>query len=53
MIGVFGFSRVFLLGILIFKVLTARRLYKSLDVKGLTVALRRRLSELVLTSFVY
>jgi hypothetical protein len=33
--GVFvGFSRIFLLGILIFKGLTARRLYKSLGVKG-------------------
>jgi hypothetical protein len=30
-----GFSRIFLLGILIFKGLTARRLYKSLGVKGL------------------
>jgi hypothetical protein len=36
MICVFvGFSRVFLLGILIFKGLTARRLYKSFGVKGL------------------
>jgi hypothetical protein len=35
-IGVFvGFSRIFLLEILIFKGLTARRLYKSLGVKGL------------------
>jgi hypothetical protein len=35
-IGVFvGFSRIYLLGILIFKVLTARRLYKSFGVKGL------------------
>jgi hypothetical protein len=35
-IGVFvGFSRIFLLGILIFKGLTARRLYKSFGVKGL------------------
>jgi hypothetical protein len=35
-IGVFvGFSRIFLLGILIFKGLTARRLYKSFDFKGL------------------
>jgi hypothetical protein len=34
--GVFvGFSCIFLLGILIFKGLTARRLYKSFDVKGL------------------
>jgi hypothetical protein len=31
------FSRIFLLGILIFKGLTARRLYKSFGVKGLTV----------------
>jgi hypothetical protein len=30
------FSRIFLLGILIFKGLTARRLYMSFDVKGLT-----------------
>jgi hypothetical protein len=30
-----GFSRIFLLGILIFKRLTARRLYKSFGVKGL------------------
>jgi hypothetical protein len=29
-----GFSRIFLLGILIFKGLTARRLYKSFGVKG-------------------
>jgi hypothetical protein len=35
-IGVFvGFSRTFLLEILIFKGLTARRLYKSFGVKGL------------------
>jgi hypothetical protein len=35
-IGVFvGFSRIFLLGILIFEGLTARRLYKSFGVKGL------------------
>jgi hypothetical protein len=40
MIGAFvGFSRVFLLGILIFKGLTARRLYKSFGVKGLTLLL--------------
>jgi hypothetical protein len=39
MIGVFvGFSRMFLLGILIFKGLTALRLYKLLGVKGLTWA---------------
>jgi hypothetical protein len=30
-----GFSRIFLLWILIFKGLTARRLYKSFGVKGL------------------
>jgi hypothetical protein len=36
MIGVFvGFSRIFVLGILIFKGLTARRLYKTSGVKGL------------------
>jgi hypothetical protein len=36
MIGVFvGFSRIFLLGILMFKGLTARRLYMSFGVKGL------------------
>jgi hypothetical protein len=29
------FSRIFLLGILVFKGLTARRLYKSFGVKGL------------------
>jgi hypothetical protein len=32
-----GFSRIFLLGILIFKGLTARRLYKPFGVKGLMV----------------
>jgi hypothetical protein len=38
MIGVYvGFSRIFLPGILIFKGLTARRLYKSFGVKGLIV----------------
>jgi hypothetical protein len=31
-----GFSSIFLLGILIFKGLIARRLYKSFDIKGLT-----------------
>jgi hypothetical protein len=31
-----GFSRIFLLGILIFKGLTAQRLYKSFGVKELT-----------------
>jgi hypothetical protein len=36
MIGTFvGFSRIFLLGILIFKGLTERRLYKTFGVKGL------------------
>jgi hypothetical protein len=36
MIGVFvGISRIFLLGILIFKGFTARRLCKSFGVKGL------------------
>jgi hypothetical protein len=35
-LGLFvGFSLIFLLGILIVKGLTARRLYKSLGVKGL------------------
>jgi hypothetical protein len=39
MIGVFvGFSNIFLLWILIFKGLTARRLYKSFGVKGLNDA---------------
>jgi hypothetical protein len=38
MIGVFvGFSRIFLLGILIFKGLTARPLCKLFGVKGLSV----------------
>jgi hypothetical protein len=37
-IGVFvGFSRIFLLRILIFKGLTARCLYKSFGVKGLSL----------------
>jgi hypothetical protein len=37
--GVFvGFSRIFLMGILIFKGLTARRLYKSFGIKGLMSA---------------
>jgi hypothetical protein len=36
MIGAFvGFSRIFLLGILVFKGLSARRLYKSFGVIGL------------------
>jgi hypothetical protein len=34
-----GFSRIFLLGILIFKGLTAQRLYKSFGVKGLITTL--------------
>jgi hypothetical protein len=39
-IGVFvDFSRIFLLGILIFKGLTARRLYKSFGVKGLSCSM--------------
>jgi hypothetical protein len=37
-IGVFvGLSRIFLLGVLIFKGLTARRPYKSFGVKGLII----------------
>jgi hypothetical protein len=36
-----GFSRIFLLGILIFKGLTARHLYKSFGVKGLSQGLQR------------
>jgi hypothetical protein len=43
MIDVFvGFSSIFLLGILIFKGLTARRLYKSFGVKGLMIFDSRR-----------
>jgi hypothetical protein len=39
MIDVFvGFSRIFLLRILIFKGLTEQRLYKSFGVKGLNVS---------------
>jgi hypothetical protein len=34
-----GFSRIFLLGILIFKGFTARHLYKSFGVKGLILSL--------------
>jgi hypothetical protein len=50
-----GFSRIYLLAILIFKGLTARRLYKSFGVKGLT-ALRpnsktKRNHEICLTYF--
>jgi hypothetical protein len=42
MIDVFvGFSRIFLLGILFFKGLIARRFYKSFGVKGLTNFLDR------------
>jgi hypothetical protein len=38
MVGAFvGFSRIFLLGILIFKGFNARRLYKSFGAKGLMV----------------
>jgi hypothetical protein len=33
-----GFSRIFLLEILIFKELTARRLYKSFGIIGLTLS---------------
>jgi hypothetical protein len=41
MIVVFvGFSRIFLLGILIFKRLIARRLYKSFGVKRLITGLK-------------
>jgi hypothetical protein len=36
MVAFVGFSRVFLLGILIFKRLTARRLYRSFGVRGLS-----------------
>jgi hypothetical protein len=36
MVAFVSFSRIFLLGILIFKWLTARRLYKSFGVKGLS-----------------
>jgi hypothetical protein len=36
--GVFvGFPRIFLMGILLFKGLTGRRLYKSFGVKGLRI----------------
>jgi hypothetical protein len=35
MVAYVGFSRIFVLGILIFKALTARRLYKPFGVKGL------------------
>jgi hypothetical protein len=36
-----GFSRIFLLGILIFRGITARRLYKSFGVKGLVKTRRK------------
>jgi hypothetical protein len=39
-----GFSRIYLLGILTFKGLTARRLFKSFVVKGLIVLLSHRFS---------
>jgi hypothetical protein len=40
MISIFvGFSSLFLLGILIFKELTARRVYKSFGVKGLSTTI--------------
>jgi hypothetical protein len=39
-----GFTRIFLLGILIFKRLTAQRLYKSFGVKGLTRLVYENLS---------
>jgi hypothetical protein len=38
-----GFSRIFLLGILIFKGITARRVYKSFGAKGLKKQLAVRL----------
>jgi hypothetical protein len=44
------FSRIFLLGILIFKGLTALRVYKSFGVKGLTEAARFTLTEAAPTS---
>jgi hypothetical protein len=37
LVYLFGFSRIFLLGILVFKGLTARRVYKSFGVKGLMI----------------
>jgi hypothetical protein len=40
MLHLFGYSRIFLLEILIFKGLTAPRLYKSFGVKGLNVTRR-------------
>jgi hypothetical protein len=48
MIGVFvGFLRLFLLGILIFKGLIARRLYKSFGVKGSKRELKMRYEQVV------
>jgi hypothetical protein len=43
-----GFSRIFLLGILIFKGLTERRLYKSFGVKGLNPSAQRWLPKFFL-----
>jgi hypothetical protein len=40
-----GFSRLFLLGILIFKGLTARRLYKSFGIEGLKAAIDVRFKQ--------
>jgi hypothetical protein len=40
-----GFSRIFLLGILIFKGLTARRIYKSFGVKGLIIYTESQICE--------
>jgi hypothetical protein len=45
------FSRIFLLGILIFKGLTARRLYKSFGVKGLSLFLRPFLISVIFSFF--
>jgi hypothetical protein len=39
--GFVGFSRIFLLGILIFKGLTARRIYTSFGVKGLSAGINQ------------
>jgi disulfide bond formation protein DsbB len=47
------FSRIFLLGILIFKGLTARRLYKSFGVKGLKVVIHHILGALGSTFLVF
>jgi hypothetical protein len=52
-IGVFvGFSHMFLLGILMFKGLTARHLYKSFGVKGLRSSTSSYIFFLVLYSIV-